>query len=272
MNIFACATVDELIHTDYKMSLQGLTALITGGGSGIGLATAQLFLDAGANVVITGRTGSTLKEAVAKLGYGEDRLKSLIADVSSEGHAKSSVANAVRTFGALNILINNAGVFQGGSILEEEEEDFDYNIDNNLKGTWLMCKYGARPMIQNGGGAIVNVSSYLAIRAHISTPSAAYAAAKGGILSMTRSLAVELAPHKIRVNVVLPALVNTPMLDALQGPEEKAKLLEYSKKAHPIGRAGEPEDVARSIAFLADPENSWLTGAEVTIDGGRSVL
>ncbi len=251
--------------------MQGLTALITGGGSGIGFATAKLFLDRGANVVIAGRSGSTLQEAATALNCG-DRLRFFAGDISSEGHAHRIVKNTVEAFGALNILINNAGVYQGGSLLQMEEDDFDYNININLKGTWFMCRFAARPMIDAGGGAIVNVSSYLAIRAHQSTPSSAYAAAKGGVLSLTRSLAVELAEHKIRVNAVLPALVNTPMLHSMLRPDEIPLALEKAKRAHPIGRAGEPEDVAKAIAFLADPDNSWMTGSEITVDGGRSVL
>jgi NAD(P)-dependent dehydrogenase (short-subunit alcohol dehydrogenase family) len=251
--------------------MNGLTALITGGGSGIGLATARLFLERGANVVIAGRTTKRLEEAAAELNGG-DRLRYFSGDISSEGHANRIVSNTVKEFGALNILINNAGVFQGGELLQMEEDDFDYNINVNLKGTWFMCRFAGRPMIAAGGGAIVNVSSYLAIRAHQSTPSSAYAAAKGGVLSLTRSLAVELAVHKIRVNAVLPAVVRTPMLEALMGPDEVEKLLEKSKKAHPLGRAGEPEDVANAIAFLADPSNAWLTGVEMTVDGGRSLL
>jgi NAD(P)-dependent dehydrogenase (short-subunit alcohol dehydrogenase family) len=251
--------------------MNGLTALITGGGSGIGLATAALFLERGANVVIAGRTQSRLEEAAEKL-KGAERLRYFVGDVSSEGHASHLVSNTVKAFGALNILINNAGVFQGGELLQMEEEDFDYNIDVNLKGTWFMCRYAARPMIACGGGSIVNVSSYLAIRAHQSTPSCAYAAAKGGVLSLTRSLAVELAQYQIRVNAVLPALVDTPMLASLLGEEQVPALLEKGKKAHPLGRAGQPEDVASTISFLADPTNSWLTGVEMTVDGGRSIL
>jgi NAD(P)-dependent dehydrogenase (short-subunit alcohol dehydrogenase family) len=251
--------------------MEGLTALITGGGSGIGFATAKMFLAAGANVVITGRTQSTLDEAAAALDGGT-RLKCIVGDVSSEGHVKLMVANALKTFDKLHVLVNNAGVFSGGPLLQMEEDDFDYNINTNLKGTWMMCRYAARPLIEAGGGAIVNVSSYLAIRAHHSTPSSAYAASKGGVLSLTRSLAVELAPHNIRVNAVLPALVNTPMVSDLPGVTNPAEVLERGGKAHPIGRAGEPEDVARVIYFLADPKNSWLTGIELTVDGGRSVL
>jgi NAD(P)-dependent dehydrogenase (short-subunit alcohol dehydrogenase family) len=251
--------------------MNGLTAIVTGGGSGIGLATAKILLERGANVVIAGRTAKKLEEAAASLNCGP-RLSIVTADIASEGHAKSLVSQAVRLYGGVSIVINNAGVFQGGSILETEEEDFDHNLNVNLKGTWFMCKYAARPLIDGGGGAIVNVSSILAIRAHPLTPASAYAAAKGGVVSLTRELAVELAPFKIRVNCVLPALVNTPMLSSLVAPEKLSRLLEKSKHDHPIGRAGESEDVAKAIVFLADPSNDWLTGVEMTVDGGRSVL
>jgi NAD(P)-dependent dehydrogenase (short-subunit alcohol dehydrogenase family) len=251
--------------------LAGQTALITGGGSGIGLATARLLLESGANVVIAGRTASKLQDVAAQLN-GADRLKYFTADISSEGHAKTLVSHVVHAFGALNILINNAGVFSGGKLIEMEEDDFDYVVDINLKGTWFMCRYAARPMADAGGGVIVNVSSYLAKRAHKATPCSAYAAAKAGVLGLTRALAVELAAHKIRVNAVLPALVNTPMLTELVQPGQIELLLERSSKAHPIGRNGEPEDVARAIVFLCKPENDWLSGIEMPIDGGRAVL
>jgi NAD(P)-dependent dehydrogenase (short-subunit alcohol dehydrogenase family) len=251
--------------------MEGLTALITGGGSGIGYATAKLFLEAGANVMITGRTQSTLEEAVASLNGGS-RIKYMVGDVSSEGHCKMLISNTVQTFRSLNFLINNAGVFSGGPLLQMEEDDFDYNVNTNLKGTWMMCRYAARPLIEAGGGAIVNVSSFLAIRAHSGTPSSAYAASKAGILGLTRSLSVELAQYKIRVNAVLPALVNTPMITDLPSGADAQAFLDKAGKSHPIGRCGEPEDVARVIYFLADPTNSWLTGSEVTVDGGLAVV
>lgn len=253
--------------------MQGLTALVTGGGSGIGYATTKMLLDAGANVMITGRTASTLEEAAGSLNAGT-RLRYMVGDVSSEGHARMLVSNTTKEFGALHVLINNAGVFSGGALMQMEEDDFDFNVNTNLKGTWLMCRYAARPISEAGGGAIVNVSSYLAVRAHSSTPSCAYAASKAGVLGLTRSLAVELAEHKIRVNAVLPALVNTPMVADLPGVDaaSTADVLTRAAKAHPIGRCGEPEDVARAIFFLADPTNSWLTGVEMMVDGGRAVV
>jgi NAD(P)-dependent dehydrogenase (short-subunit alcohol dehydrogenase family) len=254
--------------------MKGLTALVTGGGSGIGYATTKMLLDAGANVMITGRTQSTLEQAASSLGGGT-RLKYMVGDVSSEGHAKMLVSRTTQAFGGLHVLINNAGVFSGGSLMQMEEDDFDFNMNTNLKGTWFMCRFAAKPMADAGGGAIVNVSSYLAVRAHQSTPCSAYAASKAGVLGLTRSLAVELAQHKIRVNAVLPALVNTPMVSDLPGgggAEAATEMLARAAKAHPIGRCGEPEDVARAIFFLADPTNSWLTGVEMTVDGGRAVI
>lgn len=252
--------------------MKGLTALVTGGGSGIGLATAKMLLAEGANVVIVGRDTNKLKSAVAEVGNSDGRLKWIAGDVSSEGYANKLVGETVSAFGALNILINNAGVFRMGSIFEALEEDYDDVVNGNLKSAWLMCKFGGRAMKESGGGAIVNVASLLGLRGALGFPSSAYSAAKGGVLALTRALAIELAPLKIRVNAVIPAIVRTAMLYSVGDEHTVADLLEKSKKFHPIGRVGEPEDVARAIVFLAHPDNSWITGAELPVDGGRSAL
>ncbi len=251
--------------------MDGLVALVTGGGSGIGLATAKMLLERGAQVMIVGRDLSKLKSAAESLSQSPEKLRYTSGDVSSEGYANKIVRDTLGAFGRLDILINNAGVFQSGSLLEMSEEDFDYVVDINLKGTWFMCKFAARALIESAG-SIVNVSSLLALQSFPGLPSSAYSASKGGVLSLTRELAVELAPHKVRVNAVLPALVNTPMLDNLMGHENADKILEKSKKIYPLGRAGEPEDVARTIVFLADPKNAWITGAELKVDGGVHLI
>lgn len=251
--------------------MDGLVALVTGGGSGIGLATTKLLLEQGAKVMITGRDASKLKAAAESLNVSSDRLRTTSGDVSSEGYANKIVRDTISAFDRLDILINNAGVFQASSILDMSEEDFDYVVDINLKGTWFMCKFAARALIQTAG-AIVNVSSLLALQTHPGMPTSAYSASKGGILALTRELAIELAPHKVRVNTVLPALVKTPLLENLLGHDGADKIIEKSKQIYPLGRAGEPEDVARTIVFLADPRNTWITGAEFKVDGGVHLI
>lgn len=249
--------------------MNGLAALVTGGGSGIGLATARLLLADGASVMIAGRDSAKLKAAAGELGNTDGRLKIMPGDVSREGNASKLVGEALNAFGRLDILVNNAGVFRGGSLLDMEEEDFDYVVDINLKGAWFMSKFACRAM-RECGGAIVNVASFLAVRGVKGLPSSAYSAAKAGLLGLTKALAVELAPHQIRVNAVLPAVVRTPILNYLADSQEVEKLLEQWKKVHPLGRVGEAEDVARAIVFLARPENNWITGVELPVDGGRA--
>jgi NAD(P)-dependent dehydrogenase (short-subunit alcohol dehydrogenase family) len=250
--------------------MQDLVALVTGGGSGIGFATAEMLLAAGAKVMIVGRNVERLKKATAELGAPDNQLKWASADVSSEGYANKVMRNTIEAFGRVDILINNAGVFRSGSLLDMVEEDFDYAVDGNLKATWLMCKFATRFMIQSGGGSIVNVSSRLAHIGLRTVPCSAYAAAKGGIISLTQSLAVELAPHKVRVNVVVPALVETPMLEIVTNAKNPEEAMEKATRRYPLGRLGQPEDVARAIFFLADPANSWITGMELNVDGGIS--
>lgn len=251
--------------------MEGLTALITGGSAGIGLCTARMLVERGVRVVIVGRDSDKLRRAAESMGDRADSCKTIAGDVSTEGYVNKIVRDALNELGHLDILINSAGVFRNIDLLEMTEEDFDYNIGVNLKGTWFMCRAVARSMIGNGGGVIVNVSSLLAKLALPGVPSSAYSASKGGVLSLTAALAVELAPFKIRVNAVLPALVKTAMMNAVAGGLSTDELAERAGKKYPLGRIGEPEDVARGIVFLADPQNGWITGAELVIDGGISI-
>lgn len=251
--------------------MDGLTALVTGGSAGIGLCTARLLVERGVRVVIVGRDSDKLRRAAESMKEHGDLVKTIAGDVSTEGYVNKIVRDALQELGHLDILVNSAGVFRNINLLEMTEEDFDYNIGVNLKGTWFMCRSAARHMMSNGGGVIVNVSSLLARLALPGVPSSAYSASKGGVLSLTSALAVELAPYKVRVNAVLPALVRTSMMSAVSGGLTPEELAERAGKKYPLGRIGEPEDVARGIVFLADPHNSWITGAELVIDGGISI-
>ncbi|HEY9711878.1 MAG TPA: SDR family NAD(P)-dependent oxidoreductase [Chroococcales cyanobacterium] len=250
--------------------MDGLTALITGGGSGIGFATARLLLAKGANVMIVGRDQAKLKNAVEQLGDHNGRLRFTTGDVSSEGYANKIILDTVKAFGNMNVLVNCAGVIRGGRLLDMTEEDFDYVVDVNLKGTWFMCKFGSRALKKAGGGSIVNVSSVLALQGFPGSPASAYSASKGGVLGLTRALAIELAPDKVRVNAVIPALIDTPMLHNFAGADTE-KILERSKKLYPAGRVGEADDVAHAIYYLSNPKNNWITGIDLRVDGGITI-
>src|SRR5215468_3168499 len=210
--------------------MKTLAALVTGGGSGIGLATARLLLAEGANVMIVGRDSAKLKAAAEEIGNTDGRLKIMPGDVSREGNANMLIGEAIKAFGRLDILVNNAGVFRGGTLSDMHEEDYDFVLDINLKGTWFMCKFGSRAIRESGGGSIVNVSSFLAVRGAKGMPASAYSAAKAGVLGLTKALAVELAPNKIRVNAVLPAVIRTPILNYLADQDGVDKMIQQWKK------------------------------------------
>ena len=242
--------------------MKSMTALITGGSSGIGLATARLFLEEGAKVVVVGRQLSKVRAAGESLAQYKDRAHFITGDVSSEGYANKIVVDTKRKFGSLNILVNCAGVFTGGGVLGMSEEDFDYVVDVNLKGTWFMCKFATRTMLEGGGGAIVNIASSLAKDGRHDLACSAYSAAKGGIIGLTHALAAELAPN-IRVNCVVPGIVRSPMMSMMiDGSAEQ-----YFEERSANMKIPDAEDVARTILFLSDPHSEWMTGHEITVGG-----
>jgi NAD(P)-dependent dehydrogenase (short-subunit alcohol dehydrogenase family) len=244
--------------------MKGLTALITGGSSGIGLATAKLFLEEGANVVVVGRQLSKVRAAGQLLDQYKDRAHFITGDVSSEGYANKIVVDTKRKFGALNILVNCAGVFTGGGILSMSEEDFDYVVDVNLKGTWFMCKFATRIMLEGGGGAIVNISSSMAKEGPHGLACSAYSAAKGGILGLTYALAAELAPN-VRVNCVVPGIIRAPMMDMMIS----GNVEQFFEEQPECTKIPTVEDVARTILFLSNPHSEWMTGHEITVGGAN---
>ena len=249
------------------MRLAGRTAIITGGNSGIGRATALLFAQEGAAVAITARDrtrGETVRGEIERAG---GKALFIPCDVSSADQCRQSVEATIGAFGRLDILFNNAGVFYPHTALDCTEEEWDQQIDINLKGTFLMSKYALPHMIARGGGVIVNNSSGWGLVG--GDAAVAYCASKGGVVLLTKAMAIDHGRQGIRVNCICPGDVETPMLpdDARQ---RGMKWEEYLAGAanRPMGRVGTAEEIARSVLFLACDDSSFMTGAALVVDGG----
>lgn len=251
------------------MKLQGKSALITGGGSGIGKATALLFAREGAIVTLAGRRESKLRETVDAVQKNGGKAYWVVGDISKVGDTERIVKETIGHCGGLDILVNNAGVFKGIKITDTTEEEYDRIMDINLKGTYFMCKYAIPELEKRGGGSIVNISSTLGIKGIRQTTTSVYAASKGGIVVLTKTLALELSPHKIRVNCICPAVVETEIFETLGIPTEKIpERMKMWESFHPIGRNGKPEDIAHAILYFASDDSSWATGSILNLDGG----
>ena len=252
--------------------LDGRVAIITGGASGIGAAAARLFAAEGAAVAVLDRDGEGAARLVESLG--DTPALALAADVTDRAAVEEATARAAATFGRLDVVYNNAGVPAGfGPVSDLTAADWNLSFAVNVTGT-LFCTQAALPHLRAaGGGSIVNQSSVAAL---VGIPGlAAYSAAKGAVVALTRTLAAELAPEGIRVNVICAGTVDTPMarpLLAVRGrgdPELGAKL---TAERYPIGRIGTPEEIARAALFLASEESSFVTGAILTADGGMTMV
>ena len=249
------------------MRLGDRVALITGGTSGIGRTTALLFAQEGARVAITGRNDVRGQEVVAEIGEAGGQALFLRADVRFPDECRRAVEGTVRAFGRQDILFNNAGVFYPNTIVDCTEEEWDLTMDICLKGTYLMSKYALPIMIAQGGGAIVNNASGWGLVG--GSGAAAYCAAKGGVVLLTKAMAVDHSRQGIRVNCVCPGDVDTPMLleDArLRGMAWDAYMADAADR--PMGRVGQPEEIAKAVLFLASDDASFVTGAILAVDGG----
>lgn len=249
-------------------SFSNKVAIVTGGSSGIGKEVAKRLVDTGAAVVIGGRDAAKLIEAGHEIDASGKQVRTLAGDIANPDNAKALVDLAMKDFGGLDILINNAGVFNPKPFLEVSPEEYDWFLDTILKGKFFMAQAAAKAMLQRGGGAIVQTGSLWAIQAIGATPSAAYSAANAGVHALTRNLAIELAGSKIRINTVAPAVVETPVYGTFMDAEQVKAVLPTFNAFHPLGRNGQPSDVAQAILFLASDEASWITGTILPVDGG----
>jgi NAD(P)-dependent dehydrogenase (short-subunit alcohol dehydrogenase family) len=240
---------------------------ITGGGSGIGKETAARFLAEGAIVAINGRDAGKLQQAAREIDPSGQKVIISAGDIANPATGQALVDATVSHFGRLDILINNAGVFNPKPFLELTEADYDWYLDTILKGKFFTAQAAARAM-KESGGAIVQTGSMWAIQAIGATPSAAYSAANAGVHAMVRNLAIELAPFNIRINAVAPAVVETPVYNTFMSAEQVREVLPTFGSFHPLGRNGQPRDVAEAILFLASEEASWITGTVLPVDGG----
>lgn len=250
------------------MKLSGKVAAITGAARGIGKACAKRFLDDGVKVVISDVDAEGLAATAAELGR-PDALRIVVGNVAKRADVDHLVATAVKEFGRLDIMVNNAGVARNRDILEISEEEFDEIIAINLKGAFFGVQAAARQMIaQGGGGVIINMSS---VNALLAIPTlATYAISKGGMKQLTSVAAVALAPHNIRVVAVGPGTILTDMVASSIYTSEDARKTVMSRT--PAGRGGEPSEVASVVAFLASDDASYITGQTIYPDGGRLIL
>ena len=243
-------------------------AIVTGGGSGIGKEVAKQLVAAGASVVIGGRDASKLAQAARDIDPSGAKVRYHAGDIALPATADALVELATQAFGGVDILINNAGVFRPKPFLEVDEKEYDWFIDTILKGKFFMAQAAARAMKLRGGGAIVQTGSLWALQAIGATPSAAYSAANAGVHALTRNLALELAPLNIRINTVAPAVVETPVYNTFMTDDQVKETLPSFNAFHPLGRNGQPADVASAMLFLASTEASWITGTVLPVDGG----
>jgi 3-oxoacyl-[acyl-carrier protein] reductase len=251
---------------DNFMTLDGRVAVVTGGRRGIGLAIAELLTRRGANIMIGDRTiDESIKTAQKVAADCGCRVEAIQVDVSNFQSANSLIEAAMDTFGRVDILVNNAGVTRDTLILRMTEEDWDQVLDINLKGAWNCCKAVVRPMMKQRYGRIVNISSVSGLAGQAGQTN--YSASKAGLIGLTKALAREVASRGITVNAVAPGFVPTALTNDL--PQE---LKDGMMKLIPLGRWGEPEEVAAAVCFLVSEEAGYITGQVLSVDGGMMMM
>jgi NAD(P)-dependent dehydrogenase (short-subunit alcohol dehydrogenase family) len=248
------------------MELEGKLAVITGAATGIGKATAQLFIREGARVVIGDVNEDAARRTVEELG-GDGRARFIRTDVSKAPDMKELMDTAAEAMGGLDIIVNNAGLQRSGAVTEFPEPEWDALMAVNAKSCFLAARYGVPHLRRRGGGAIVNTASIAGLKG--GPGMTAYSASKGAIVAFSKALAAELAPDRIRVNSICPGWIDTPFnqpaIDFMGGRERQEEIVRASV---PLGAQGTPEQVAPGIAFLASDAASYITGQALVVDGG----
>ena len=251
------------------MRLADKVIFVTGAGSGMGRVAAQTFAREGARVIATDTAAGPLENTVTAVRESGGESLGLPGDVAVADDVRRAVAEGARAFGKIDVLYNNAGIMpaEDTSVEETSEETLQRVLDVNLKGVFLCCKYGIPELLKAGGGSVINIASFVAF-VGCTVPQDAYTASKGGVLALTRSLAVQYGPRGIRANAICPGPIETPLLRRLWTSEtERDKRLNRI----PLGRFGTPEDIVNAGVFLASDDSSWITGASFLVDGGITI-
>jgi len=255
--------------TDRNRRFANKVVVITGAGSGIGRTAALAFAREGGSVVIGDINEIDGAETARQILEFEGYATAVRCDVRKPEDVEALITRAVADFGRVDVLYNNAGVVRYGTVEELSVEDWDFQLDINLKGTFLTCKYAIPQMRQRGGGAIVNTASVQAFASQRTVP--AYAASKGGVVSLTTTIALDHADDNIRCNCIAPGTIRTPMVDQAAdtfGPDDPEAAIAEWGRLHPLGRVGKPEEVANLVLFLASDEAAFCTGGCYRVDGG----
>jgi NAD(P)-dependent dehydrogenase (short-subunit alcohol dehydrogenase family) len=242
-------------------------ALVTGGTSGIGRATALAFGRAGAKVVVSGRREKEGQEVVDEIKRAGAEAIFVKADVSNEADVKALVQRTIETYGRIDYAINNAGVEQAMTPLTEQtEETFEHVMNVNVKGVWLSMKHEIPALLKTGGGAIVNTASIAGLIGFPNMP--IYVASKHAVIGLTKAVALEYAKQNVRINAVAPAAIETRMYEEVAATPEMKQMF---AAAHPVGRIGQPDEVANAVVYLCSDGASFITGHTLTVDGGYTV-
>jgi NAD(P)-dependent dehydrogenase (short-subunit alcohol dehydrogenase family) len=252
------------------MRLKGKISVITGSGGGMGRVAALRFAAEGSRVVVADANEAGAEETVALVRAAGGDAVGIRADVSVESDAAAMIEAGLRAFGRIDVLYNNAGIMpaEDHSVVDTPVEAWDRVMAVNVRGVFLACKHAIPRMVEQGSGSIINVSSFVALLG-CTVPQDAYTASKGAVLALTRSLAVQFAPHGVRTNAILPGPVETPLLLDWLVKDEEAKRIRLAR--NPTGRFGKPEEVVALAVYLASHESAWTNGASLVVDGGISV-